>query len=62
MVVESGRDTLGEAEAIALAVGRRADLVLLDEREARLIARRLGLRVAGALGVMLRAKKSRPHR
>ena len=46
----------GEAEAIALAVELDAELVLLDEREARQRAKDLGLTVTGALGVLLRAK------
>lgn len=33
----------GEAEVIALGHEQRADVVLLDEKEARRIARRLGL-------------------
>ncbi len=47
----------GEAEAIALALEVNASLVLLDDREARLQAKRLGLRVTGTLGILLRAKK-----
>lgn len=46
----------GEAEAIALALELRASLILLDEREARAAASRLGLRVTGVLGILLRAK------
>ena len=46
----------GEAEVIALAQELNADLVVLDERLARLFAKRLGLRVTGVLGVLLRAK------
>ena len=48
----------GEAEAIALAVEKNADLVLLDEREARIHAKRLGLKVAGTIGVLLKSKKA----
>ena len=47
---------LGEAEAIALALELSADLILLDEKEARAAAKRAGLRVTGVLGVLLRAK------
>ena len=47
----------GEAEAIVLALEANANLVLLDDREARLQAKRLGLRVTGTLGILLRAKK-----
>jgi predicted nucleic acid-binding protein len=48
----------GEAEAIALALELRADRLLLDEREGRAMARLLGLPTTGALGVLLRAKKT----
>lgn len=47
----------GEAEAIVLALETNANLVLLDDREARLQAKRLGLRVAGTIGILLRAKR-----
>jgi predicted nucleic acid-binding protein len=47
----------GEAEAIALAQERQADLLLLDERLARRHAQRLGLAITGTLGVLLRAKQ-----
>jgi hypothetical protein len=46
----------GEAEAIALALELPADLILLDERDGRSAAERVGLRVTGVLGVLLRAK------
>ena len=45
----------GEAEAIALALQLQADWTLVDEREGRKIAKRLGLRVTGILGILLRA-------
>lgn len=47
----------GEAEAIALAIEVKADLLLLDERRGRLTASRLGLRVVGLLGVLSEAKQ-----
>ena len=50
---------LGEAETIALAVALSADLILLDERDGRHAASRLGLPVAGTLGVLLAAKHKR---
>ena len=46
----------GEAAAIALAVERQADMVLIDERRARAVAIRLGLNVVGVLGVLVEAK------
>jgi len=46
----------GEAEAIALALQMKANRVLLDEREGRRVAKSLGLKVTGVLGILLRAK------
>jgi len=46
----------GEAEAIALAIQLKADLLLLDERRGREVAYRLGLRFIGFLGVLIEAK------
>jgi len=48
----------GEAEAIALAQEVGADLVLLDERDARRAARRLGLKVLGTVGLLVAAKRA----
>jgi len=45
----------GEAEAIALSEQLHADLVLLDDRRAREIARGRGLRVIGTLGILVDA-------
>jgi predicted nucleic acid-binding protein len=47
----------GESEAIALAVEMHADLLLLDERRGRMIAKQHGLSVVGLLGVLLVAKQ-----
>jgi uncharacterized protein len=47
----------GEAAALALGVSLQADLVLMDEMRGRAIARRLGLAVAGTLGIVVRAKR-----
>jgi predicted nucleic acid-binding protein len=49
---------LGEAEALALALEVKADLVLLDESAARLKARELGLAHAGVLGVLRQARQT----
>lgn len=47
----------GEAEAIALAVELKADLLLLDERIARAVASRFGLNFIGLLGIITNAKQ-----
>lgn len=46
----------GEAESIALALELEADLVLMDEREGRHAAQRMGLHVVGVVSVLLEAK------
>ena len=46
----------GEAEAIVLALELDADLLLVDDRDARNLAKRLGLQVMGILGVLALAK------
>jgi len=46
----------GEAEAIALAVELNADVVITDEQEGRELAAQVGLKVTGALGILLRDK------
>jgi hypothetical protein len=48
----------GEAEAIALAVELKADVILMDEREGRVLAAQSGVRVTGVLGILLVAKRS----
>jgi len=47
----------GEAETLALAVKLKADLVLIDEREGRHSALRLGLQPLGVPGVLHRRKE-----
>ena len=44
-----------EAETIALALAVQADWTLLDELEGRRIARSLGLKITGILGILLRS-------
>jgi hypothetical protein len=46
----------GEAEAITLAAEIPADLLLIDEKDGRLLARQTGIRVRGVLGMLIRAK------
>jgi predicted nucleic acid-binding protein len=49
---------LGEAQTIALAHAK-SSLVLLDERRARSVARRLRLRMIGTIGTLIIAKQRR---
>ena len=46
----------GEASAIALAIARRADLLLIDEHDGRRAATARGLRVRGTVGVLVSAR------
>lgn len=45
---------VGEAAALAYALEEDADLVLIDERDARQIARRHGLSMTGVVGILIR--------
>lgn len=49
----------GEAEAIALAIEVGADLLIVDERRGREVARRMGVKVIGVLGILIEAKTRR---
>ena len=49
---------VGEAEAIALALESKADLLLVDERRARQVASRLGLKYVGLIGALIHAKRT----
>lgn len=48
----------GEAEAIALACELKPAVVLLDETDGRLEARRLGLNIIGTVGILAAARQS----
>lgn len=48
---------LGEAEAISLALEMSGGIVLLDEKDARLIAARYNLKPLGTVGILIKAKK-----
>jgi len=54
-LLESALDA-GESEAIALALEEKSELILLDESDAREKARLYGLKITGAIGILLRAK------
>jgi len=47
----------GEAEVIALAVEKKAALVLLDESEARRIADLYGIAKTGIIGILIKSKQ-----
>jgi predicted nucleic acid-binding protein len=53
----AGQLDIGEAEAVALALETRADLLLVDERRGRAAATNLGVKVIGLLGVLLEARQ-----
>ena len=46
----------GEAEVITLAIEEKADLILLDDYDAREVARKYGFNITGVIGVLLKAK------
>lgn len=46
----------GESEAIALSLEMGADLILLDDSDARERARLYGLKITGTIGILLHAK------
>lgn len=47
----------GEAEAIALLLEQSSDALLLDEKKARQVARRMTLPILGTLGLLVWAKR-----
>ncbi|MCX6199787.1 MAG: DUF3368 domain-containing protein [Bacteroidetes bacterium] len=50
------RIDIGEASSIALAIELKADYLLMDEHKGRSEAEKLGLKITGIIGVLLRAK------
>jgi predicted nucleic acid-binding protein len=46
----------GEAQAIALAVELKAERLIVDERRARQVAHKLGVRTVGVLAVLVESK------
>lgn len=53
------RIDIGEASSIALAIELNADYLLIDERKGRNEAEKLGLKITGIIGVLLRAKSEK---
>ncbi len=49
----------GEAEAIQLALTLKADILLVDEKEARALARTHNLTMTGVLGILMRATREK---
>ena len=47
----------GEREAIALALALNADYLIVDDLPARRLATRLGLRITGSAGLLVRARR-----
>ena len=55
-VIACGPLDPGESEALTLAIVLHADMVLIDESAGRAAASRLGLKLTGIAGILLRAK------
>ncbi len=47
----------GEASAIALALENPGSRIIIDEHKGRLVAQRLGLKVTGTVGIIIKAKE-----
>ena len=56
MVLRTQMDE-GEAEAIALAIELSDVLLILDDKKARRVAQKMGMKVIGTVGMLLRAKR-----
>ena len=47
----------GEAEAIAIAIEAKADLILMNERKGTAVAREMGWNTIGVIGVLMEARQ-----
>ncbi len=47
----------GEASAIALGLENENSLLIIDEKKGRAIAKKLGLRITGTLGIIVKGKE-----
>jgi predicted nucleic acid-binding protein len=52
------RGELGKGETVTLSIARRDDaMALVDDRDARVLASSLGVRIAGTLGILLAKRR-----
>ncbi|WP_086930122.1 DUF3368 domain-containing protein [Agarilytica rhodophyticola] len=49
----------GERQAIGMALQKKADLLIIDERKGRLEAESLGIPITGMIGILLKAKEKK---
>lgn len=48
----------GESSAIALAIEKDDSLLIIDEKKGRKVAKKMGLKITGLLGVIVKAKEN----
>lgn len=47
----------GESSAIALAIERENSLLVIDEKKGRRVAKKMGIKITGILGIVVKAKE-----